>query len=312
MQLFSDREGTKLEPTETISNRVWLGITAVIQQHIGQDNLSKDFPLMCPDGKGICGFDDVSFNHVLGATIRLMSYPFPSFNYIQYEPFSDEKNQNNEKDIQYAILDTIEFVHSHIYGAIKDKKNYHAFFNHYELSFTNGEAERASFRDSINQLFERNGIAFHLDQNGLVIRSVIPKFESETILLSTRDNTVNQLITTAISKIQNPKLEERKIGLERLWDAFERLKTVYDQGSDKADSINKLLDALSSGQTLIKEKLDEECKALTKIGNQFQIRHFESDKVPISDPMIIDYLFLRLYALVKLLLKGLHNNETNS
>lgn len=305
MQLFSEREGVKHDPTEIISNRVWLGITAIIQQYIGRDNLSKDFPLMCPDGKGICGFDAESFNHVIGATIRLMSYPFPSFNYIQYDPFSDEGNQYNEKDVQYAIVDTIEFVHSHIFGVIKDLKNYHDFFNHYELCFTNGEAERASFRDSINQLFERNGIVFHLEQNGQVIRTIMPKLGYEINSISTQDDTVDLLLTTALSKIQNPKLEERKIGLERLWDAFERIKTVYDRGADKANSVNKLLDAITSGQTPIKDKLEEECKALTKIGNQFQIRHFESDKVPVTDPMIVDYLFLRLYSLVKLLIMGL-------
>ncbi len=310
MQLFSDREGVKRPQRETISNRIWKGITAIIQRFIGADCLSKDFPQLCPDGNGICGFDSEDFNNVLSATIPIMHYPFPSFEYLQSDPWAEEEEQYTESNIQYGILDTIEFVYSHIYGAIKDPKHYHSFFNHYELSFSNGITERESFREAINQLFERNGISFRLIETGQIIRNLTPLIDEDQAHITTADKKVHDLLTTSLEKIHNPRFEERKLGLEKLWDAFERIKTVYDQTKNKSDSINKLLGDISSGNDLLQSELSDECRLLTNIGNKFQIRHFESDTKPIDDPNVVDYFYCRMFALLKLLLTKIPNTTS--
>ena len=51
-----------------------------------------------------------------------------------------------------------------------------------------------------------------------------------------------------------------------------------------------------------REKLNLEAKALTDIGNDFQIRHSEVGKTPIESSAQIDYLFHRLFALIYLLI----------
>ncbi len=49
----------------------------------------------------------------------------------------------------------------------------------------------------------------------------------------------------------------------------------------------------------------EATDVLTKIGNEFQIRHFEVDKIEVKDEKHIDYLFYRMFSLIDLLLKEL-------
>ena len=307
MSFFTDREGVSLKPTEEICNRVWKGIAAVIQQFIDNDCLSKDFPEQCPAGKGICGFNQESFSSIISGVIPLMRFPFPDFNYKEYDPFSDElQKKQSEKDVQYAILDTIEFVYSHLYDVIKDPKRYHTWYSHYELSFTDDGKSKEAFRNSINQLFERNGIVFRLEENGQISRQILPSYEAETkTVTSIKDDTLKGLITVALNKYKSPKFDERVLGLERLWDAFERIKTIYRSDLDKSDSSDRLIEASSYGNKAFSEKLKEESLALTRIGNQFQIRHHEVGKIPINNSDILDYLFLRLYSLIMLFLKVL-------
>lgn len=63
---------------------------------------------------------------------------------------------------------------------------------------------------------------------------------------------------------------------EKVWDAFERIKTYYQQ-YDKKTSADRLLDVISKGDADYKAMLQEEFSALTKLGNRFRIRHHETD-----------------------------------
>ena len=45
-------------------------------------------------------------------------------------------------------------------------------------------------------------------------------------------------------------------------------------------------------------------KTLTDIGNSFHIRHHETTKHPVPEELV-DYLFVRMYALLRLLVAGL-------
>jgi hypothetical protein len=79
------------------------------------------------------------------------------------------------------------------------------------------------------------------------------------------------------------------------------LKTL-ESGRDKRESAGRLLDKAANDPTLL-AKLEEEATALTNIGNTFMIRHAEIDKVPITDSAHIDYLFHRMFSMIRLLLK---------
>lgn len=100
----------------------------------------------------------------------------------------------------------------------------------------------------------------------------------------------------------NPRFDEQKIGLEKLWDAFERIKTTYNTHENKKTSVDKLLDAIASGDASFKQFLTKECAELTGFGNDYQIRHFEVGKKPIASKAFADYLFGRMLSMVNLML----------
>ena len=110
------------------------------------------------------------------------------------------------------------------------------------------------------------------------------------------------MLEDARNKFLNRDLRVRREALERLWDAWERLKTV-EPGNDKKAKATALLNRASKEPTL-RQVLEVEALALTEIGNVFMIRHTEVGKVPVSESRDVDYLFQRLFSLVQLLLRA--------
>jgi len=108
----------------------------------------------------------------------------------------------------------------------------------------------------------------------------------------TKDENLNGLINDAKNRFFNDS--DLNIALEKLWDAFERLKTYFD--NDKKNSIDILVNHLSID--LEKQIIEKEFKELTIIGNDYQIRHHERGKKAISDPNQISYLFFRMLSLI--------------
>jgi hypothetical protein len=113
------------------------------------------------------------------------------------------------------------------------------------------------------------------------------------------DPQLDELVRDARDKFQDKSPEVRKMALDRLWDAWERLKTL--EAGDKKASITKILDSVAP-TTEFRELLEREAQELTKIGNTFQIRHWERGTVPVEQVRHMDYLFHRLFALIWLIL----------
>jgi hypothetical protein len=116
------------------------------------------------------------------------------------------------------------------------------------------------------------------------------------------DADLDRLLRDAQAKFRDSNPVVRKEGLERLWDAFERMKTLLDS-TDKARSATQLLD-LTAQQPAFRALLRAESTSLTDIGNRFHIRHFETNRAPIDDPRHVDYLFHRCFAFVHLCLSA--------
>ena len=121
--------------------------------------------------------------------------------------------------------------------------------------------------------------------------------------LQTEDSQLNNLIKEAKERFFFPN--DKHIALEKLWDAFERIKTYYD--ANKKQSSQKLVDITSRG--FDEETLNKEFVELTSIGNRFRIRHHETDKIEITDSKHINYLFFRMLSLIDLCLTSINENK---
>lgn len=125
-------------------------------------------------------------------------------------------------------------------------------------------------------------------------------FDNKT---ETEDEELNMLIDEAKERFLKP--DDQNIALEKLWDAFERIKTYYN--SDKKKSVNRLIDQISTD--IDRDIFSEEFKTLTGIGNDYRIRHHETGKKRICTANQINYLFFRMLSLIDLSLEGLRESD---
>jgi hypothetical protein len=306
MDYFTDRElGKKAPKINDIDISVWNGIVAIFDSFISDNSFSKEFPEQCPDGQGICSCNTTLLYDKLKSLIPRAEIPIrrkekltKSYNDCE----TDASEVENTVDT-FSTLDILEFGFKHLYDP-STIGNLHEYFNHYHWTFLDTGKSKQKFKDEINTLFERNGVAFLLNKEGKVIR-IIPE-EFQQIInrkFQTEDATLNQLLTEATHFILIPKINNRIRAIEKLWDAFERAKTFYS--TNKKDSTTQLINLVANGNALLEEYLKAESATLTEIGNKFQIRHFETDRQSLTDSSHIDYLFFRMFSLIDLFIKEL-------
>jgi hypothetical protein len=156
-----------------------------------------------------------------------------------------------------------------------------------------------NFADEVNIILQNRGFAYKLlggkieiAQANLHIKEVI------------RETGLKELIEQATSLYNSGNVSDKQFAVEKIWDAFERLKTYYST-LDKKKSVEKLVGEISNENDKYKELFNEELRKLTDIGNHFRIRHHETDKVDIIDNSYYNYFFQRCFALVDLALRYL-------
>ena len=284
MSYFTDRHlGARPRTAVEIDEPVRKGIVGVIRARSESGWFGLRYPEQCPDGMGPIGTNSGALRDALAAH-RL-------YNFVDYQ---------QEEPTTFELLDLIEFAFEKI--AEPQQRSFHPFFGHYHLLFAQDEG-REAFRDEINRIFDRNGIAFELKQTGQVER-IAPEGLREALtdaVFKTGDAALDQLLERARTRFLSRDPNTRKESLEALWDAWERLKSL-EPGRDKRESTANLLDK-GSAQPDFRQVLEVDAQQLTNIGNNFMIRHTEVNKVPIVDDEHVDFLFHRLFALIRLLLR---------
>ena len=284
---FSDRQsGPRPRVEEEISQAAWGGIIAVVKSRITDDSFGYKYPYECPDGRGNAGCNGHLFSLALKSEIPTLPWPL--------DP--------NEVPPTLAILDLLEFCYRAVGKPVKI--DFHSYHGHWHMTFGEPEEGRADFRDEVNRILARNGLAYELDPNGMVVR-LAPEGLREALgsaVFRTGDAELDSLLEAARAKYLDPDPNVRKESLEKLWDAWERLKTI-EPGEDKKSSATALLDKVASEPTF-RAALEREALELTDIGNSFRIRHSETTTVPLERSEHVDYLFHRLFALIWLLLRS--------
>ena len=249
-------------------------------------SFAQSFSEECQDGGG----------NSIGCDTGKLSAGLAAYNVISPLDWPTWKERLPE---QGQLFDLVEFLYEH--AALPKSHSYHAFYQHSHLDYDQ-EKGRAKFATEINRLFERRGIAFEL-VNGEITR-IAPTGLQEALaaaVFRTGDKQLDGLLETAREKFLNKSLNIRKEGLEKLWDAWERLKTI-EPGKDKKAQTKAILDK-ASREPNFRQRLEVETLELTEIGNSFMIRHTETNKTPIMDSAHVDFLFQRMFAIIRLLLK---------
>ena len=282
---FSEREGNAVvRDQEEVSSNFWQGFIALIERRLGDGSFAESFPENCfetplPIGSNL---------ELVGQAVRgehpEMQWPLP--------PTAIPETR--------AAIDLVEFFHRFI--SYPTERNWHGYARHYHLCAFDQEAAKVDYRDTINRLFRRNRHPFEIRDNGEVHRLSPPVLNDVlgSVVFRTGDEDLDRLLNEARERFSAPDANVRRESLERLWDAWERLKTLYP--GQKNASTEALLTA-AIGEENFRNRVGAEARELTSIGNRFMIRHTETDKIPITTPQQVDYLFHRLFALIWILLK---------
>ena len=216
MLYFSEREhGESPRINHEISPTVWYGISSLIQGRIDHSSFEESFHEQCEDYPALsCGINKPMFEKMIKAHIPALA---------------EEKEVWRFSAIDMpetiVILDVIEFCWRH--ASRPEQVSYHSFLKHHHLSFDDG-AGRAEFREDINHIFRRNGVTFTLTEGGRIER-IVPEILSNELLpanFRTGDAILDELLESARQKFLAPSEDDHRDALEKLWDAWERLKTV--------------------------------------------------------------------------------------
>ncbi len=295
---FSDREnGPRARTEQVISPAVWAGLVATVQALINSGAFGLRFPERCPDGQAVCGCDTDALAASVIAEMPGLAWPLETMCLVeegflsQREPFAPDT---------LLIMDFIEFIYASVAKPIPGK--HHDFFSHHHLTFDQ-QSGQEEFRATVNRIFSRNGVAFEMLSTGRIVR-VLPPVLGEDLkrtIFRTGDRTLDNMLDECRAKFSDRNPLVRREALERLWDGWERLKSLADPG-DKKRSIKIILDATAAEPSL-RARLEGEATELNSIGNSHLIRHSEVNQVPVIDVDQVDYLFHRLFAMIQLILR---------
>jgi hypothetical protein len=284
---FTDREfGPTPRHTETIGEPLWLAIQSMIELKIDAGWFGYRFPALCSDpGRQPYGCDERAFGATLVAEIPWLEWPL----------------RHSELPQTPTILDLLEFCAMAV--GEKRERSWHDYMGHYHVAWDH-DAGLSAFAVEVNRLLARNGIAYEMSSAGK-IRRILPDPLAQSIAharFATGDAETDRLLDAARIKILAPKHDDRSDGLEKLWDAFERIKTL--DGADKKLSAASLLDRAARPGSKLRIAIEEEAMALTRLGNAHRIRHSEVGQEPLETALQIDFLFTRLFAFIHFLLKA--------
>lgn len=166
-------------------------------------------------------------------------------------------------------------------------------------SFNRHTTKALQFGNEINAIFKLNNINVEL-KNGEV-HSTSNKAIGLDDSTKISEAGLEELIRTAEDLYNKGNYS---YAVEKIWDAFERIKTYY-LTLDKKKSAEKIINDISYGNEHIKKMFDNEFKALTYIGNLYRIRHHEIDKIDISKELHYKYFYKRCLALISVILENL-------
>lgn len=270
------------------------------------ENIAWKYPVVCNRCGCCCGLDQYRMaNEIIyyipGLFIsdygRVDSPKVIKNIFFQDDPIIDEYDQN-------AFLDFIEFIAEHTFDI---EKKYSNSCRHFQIVKLDSRVSRQSFIDEINNCFLKAGLLYELSSDGeikKVIQNDVVTPELADIAMSIEEKGIKELLKEAIDLHYKYRQNAARDSVEKIWDAFERIKSYYTD-LDKLKSSKKIVSNISNGSESFRKLIDAEFLKLTEIGNSFRIRHHEMDRFEIIDDRHYEYLFDRCFSLIALAIQFL-------
>ena len=304
MELYTQRNGMRApkETTYNISIDAYDLLLNCCEKYFG--HLSEKYPDICPICQKCRGLNkellDTALRYEIPNLFRkngCIETPKVKLNF-----FSDVPEM--EKYDQYSLLDLIELV-------AKNCKDYELFYDddcgHSYLYFLDSNTSFTKFQKEINNIFDMVGLSYILNNSMQIERIVQNSPLTEEIVKNIseiREDGTRKLLQEAIDLHKRPHLNARRDSVEKIWDAFERIKSYYTN-LNKHQSADKIINDISNKQSAFVDLFNTEFKSLTDIGNKFRIRHHEINRIDINDVRYYDYFFNRCLALIALVIQYL-------
>lgn len=295
MKLYSERRGIRapLEKTYSINRDMYFLLLNCCKKY--QKNLTHIFTLNCHHDftdSDYVAFDEKGF--ISRIKIRIPSLFRDEYDRICVPMCGDEYDQ-------YALLDYIEFFAQNIRD-ISERWNNERYRNYKTIECFNSSEIFKDFKEAINQIFTESGLLYELTDEKIIERIV----ENNVLTTEIEDNFkaideigIKELLKDSVTLYKTPNPTARQDSVEKIWDALERLKTYYTT-LDKKHSIEKIVRDMANGNDDFVDMFNDEFNALTKIGNDYRIRHHETNRIDITDIRYYDYLFNRCLSLIAL------------
>lgn len=285
---FSEREGIRepVENTYQINEDACMYIYNICSKYFKN---MENFGKKCPDNMRKCGID-------FSILVNTLKFEIPDFKIDKLGKIIFEET------ITHTILDFIEFIYKNIVVIQQEIPHHH--FGHTDYVYlTISDLIQNKFVKEINRGFKYTGLLYIMNDNGIIERVINNNVVIEDVtkkLINIKKKDLKDLIEKAIQYHRSRNEDDWKTATEKIWDAFENMKTYYS--ADKKESLKIILKNISPNEESFRQLINDEFIELTRIGNTYQIRHFETGKIEIKDLKHYDYFFNRCLSIIDLTL----------
>jgi len=268
---------------EGFSQDVWGGIVALVNSLVETGAFGASYPELCPLDHLPIGTDEKAIGLAVQAEIPGLKWPLATTYKIHHGfhistyPYVPDTQQ---------VLDLIEFCHRTVAKPIQN--SHHKELDHYHLGFDEVTGKQ-KFLTDINRILSRNKLMYELTDSGHVVKKApgIPVQKLSTGQFRTGDPVLDKMLEEAHRTFVDPNPSVHGTSVKLLWDCLKRLQTLPEKVTEDAAFLSLL---------------DMEAQMLAKIGDTFHLRHSDTKRSTVTDPAQIDYMFHRLYCMVRLLL----------
>lgn len=223
--------------------------------------------------KGVCvGMENYIYGYCFNAEFE------HHYSLFSEKPTPDSEDIKKLKQICDFTKDELQIILNYCVANEYLKKD----FNKYAL-MRKGKTKADKYEKYLKE---------HIENNDLI-------FNQEILNI---DDKLSKIIQKARTLYLNREIQS---AVEKIWDALERTKTILN--SDKKKGVYGICSICEAN--IAARYINDEFNTLTKIGNEYQIRHFETDKKEITDEEILSYLFFRAYSLIIFSINKIYKNK---